>query len=71
MKFSYGVEARLVFTKHPECAYYYKESYGLYESLEPVVGHDDAEDAMCWAEMAYVGLDYEHDEFTIEMIDVL
>ena len=71
MKFSYGVEARLVFTKDPKCAYWYSESYDLYEALEPIVGHDDAEDAMCWAEMAYVGLDYEHDEFTIEMMDML
>lgn len=71
MKFSYGVEARLVFTKDLKCAYYYKESYDLYERLEPVVGHDDAEDAMCWAEMAYVGSDYEHEEFTIEMVEVL
>ena len=71
MKFSYGVEAKLIFTKDPHCAYYYKESYGLYERLEPIVGHDDAEDAMCWAEMAYVGLDYEHEEFIIEMVEVL
>lgn len=71
MKFSCGIEARLVFTKDPKYAYYYKESYDLYEKLEPIVGHEDAESAMCWAEMAYVGLDYEHDEFTIEMMDVL
>ena len=71
MKFSYGVEAKLVFTKYPEYTYYYKESYDLYEKLEPIVGHDDAEDAMCWAEMAYVGLDYEHEEFTIEIVEVL
>lgn len=71
MKFSYGVEARLVFTKHPEYAYYYNESYDLYEHLEPIVGHDDAEGAMCWTEMACVGMDYEHEEFTIEMMEVL
>ena len=71
MKFSYGVEARLVFTKHPEYAYYYNEEYDLYEKLEPVVGHEDAEDASSWAEMACVGMDYEHEEFTIEMMEVL
>jgi hypothetical protein len=25
---------------------------------------------MCWAEMACVGMDYEHEEFTIEMVEV-
>lgn len=71
MNFSSGIEAKLVFTKDPHYAYYYSESYDLYERLEPVVGHDDAEDAMCWAEMAFIGMDYEHEEFTIEMVEVL
>lgn len=71
MNFSSGVEARLVFTKDPKYAYYYNEGYDLYERLEPVVGHDDAEDAMCWAEMAFIGMYYEHEEFTIEMVEVL
>lgn len=71
MKFSYGVEARLVFTKDPRYAYYYSESYDIYEKLEPVVGHEIAEKAMCWAEMACVGMDYEHEAFIIEMVEVL
>lgn len=71
MKFSRDVEVRVVFTKDPAWEYYYSDSYDLYEKLEPVVGHDDAESAMCWAEMACVGMDYEHEEFTIEMMEVL
>ena len=71
MRFSYGVEARLAFTKDPKYEYYYNDSYDLYEKLEPVVGHNDAENAMCWAEMAFVGMDYEHEEFTIEMMEVI
>jgi hypothetical protein len=71
MKFNYGVEAKLVFTKDTKYAYYYNENYDLYEKLEPIVGHDAAEDAMCWAEMACIGMDYEHEKFTIEMVEVL
>jgi hypothetical protein len=70
MRFSYGIEAILVFTKDPKWKYYYNDSYDLYEKLEPAVGHDIAEGATCWAEMACVGMDYEHEEFTIEMVEV-
>jgi hypothetical protein len=71
MKFEYGVEVRLVFTQDTKYAYYYNDSYDLYEKLEPMFGHNIAEDAMCWSEMAIVGMYYEHDEFTIEMVEVL
>ena len=58
-KFSYGVRARLVFTDDPRCAYYCEDDESVYEKLEPIVGHEVAEDASSWAELTYVGDYYE------------
>lgn len=69
-EFSYGVSARLVFTKEPNIAYYCEDDESVYEKLEPIVGHEVAENASSWAEMACVDDYYEHDEFTIEMVEV-
>lgn len=69
-KFDSGVNARLVFTNEPNIAYYCEDDESVYEKLEPIVGHEVAEDASSWAEMTYVGDYYEHDEFTIEMVEV-
>lgn len=69
MRYDYGVRARLVFTNKPNVAVYYNNSEEIYNILEPCVGHYDAEDAACWSEMAPVGEDYEHDDFTIEMVE--
>ena len=69
-KFDRGVNARLVFADDPRVSYYCEDDESVYEKLEPIVGHEVAEDASSWAEMACVGMDYEHDEFTIEIVEV-
>ena len=69
-KFDRGVNAKLVFADDPGTSYYCEDDESVYEKLEPIVGHEVAEDASSWAELTYVGDFYEHDEFTIEMVEV-
>ena len=72
MKYSFGVGARVVFIDTPNVASIYKDSRDVYDILECVVGHEVAESASCWTELACVGeAPYEHEEFTIEMVEVL
>ena len=69
-KFDRGVNAKLAFADDPGISYYCEDDESVYEKLEPIVGHEVAEDASSWAELTYVGDYYKHDEFTIEMVEV-
>lgn len=42
-----------------------------YEIIMEITGdnHEDSEDASSWCELACVGETYEHDKFTIEIIE--
>lgn len=68
MEFSRGVYAYLTF--NGEAVHYWLDSgESVYDYLEPVVGHDEAEEAACWCELHCVGDEYEHELFTIEMVE--
>jgi hypothetical protein len=69
MKFSFGVMARVVFNDTPNIGSCYKDSRDVYDAIEYQFGHEVAIGASCWTELACVGEIYEHDEFTIEMIE--
>lgn len=69
MRFSFGVMARVVFNDSTNIGSCYKDSRDVYDAIEYQFGHEVAVGASCWTELACVGEIYEHDEFTIEMID--
>jgi hypothetical protein len=69
MRFSFCVMARVVFNDSPNIRNCYKDSRDVYDAIEYQFGHEVAVGASCWTELACVGEIYEHDEFTIEMID--
>ena len=68
MKFSFGVMARVVCFDAPNVGNCYRDSQDVYDILEYQFGHDIAENASSWTELACIGEIYEHDEFTIEMV---
>ena len=71
MKYSFGVGARVVFIDTPNVASIYKDSSDVYDAIEYTMGHEVAVGASCWTELACVGEAlYEHDKFTIEMVEV-
>ena len=70
MRYSRGLEAKIIFKDDQSCAYYCRSSEGVYDMLEPKIGHDYAEDAACWSEMAAIDDYYSHDDFTVEMVEV-
>ena len=69
MRFSFGVMARVVYNNYPNVGNCYKDSRDVYDAIEYQFGHDIAVDASSWTELACVGEIYEHDEFTIEMVN--
>lgn len=69
MKFSYGVYAQLTFKDDVSVSYYLYDSESVYDHLADRCGHDIAEDASSWTEMACVGDWYEDSEFEIEMME--
>lgn len=42
---------------------------GIYNLLEPLAGHEAAEDAASWCELNPVGAEYDGDGFSIEIVD--
>ena len=69
MKFSFGVMARVVYYDTPNVASCYKDSQDVYDMIEYQFGHDVAASVSSWTELACVGEIYEHDEFTIEIVE--
>lgn len=73
MRFSKSVYAKVKFNTEANgyiSAHFIGCSEDLYDELEPMFGHELAVDASCWAELACVGEEYEHEEFIIEMVEV-
>ena len=73
MKFSHGVYAQVEFvpeTKNYHSTYLAGCSEDLYDYLEYKFGHEVAADASSWAELACVGEEYEHEEFTLTMVEL-
>ena len=71
MKFSFGVRAKLKYNDTPNVASYLKDTEDVYDIIEDEFGPEVAISASSWTELACVGEIYEHDKFTIEMVDVL
>lgn len=69
MRFSFGVIARVVCSDSPNVGSCYKDSRDVYDAIEYQFGHEVAESASCWTEIACVGEIYEHDKFTVEMVE--
>lgn len=45
--------------------------YDIYEKIMFITenNHEISEDAASWCELAYIGATYEHEQFTIEIIE--
>lgn len=71
MKFSFGVMAKLKYSNTPNVASYLKDTEDVYDIIEDEFGSDVAISASSWTELACVGEVYEHDQFTIEMVDMI
>lgn len=71
MKFSFGVGAKLKYSDTPNVASYLKDTEDVYEIIEYEFGPEVAISASSWTELACVGEVYEHNQFTIEMVDTL
>ena len=69
MKFSFGVMAKLKYNDTPNVVSYLKDTEDVYEIIEDEFGHDIAANVSSWTELACVGEIYEHDQFTIEMVE--
>jgi hypothetical protein len=69
MKFSYGVMAKLKYSNTPNVASYLKNTEDMYDIIEDEFGPAVAISVSSWAELACVGEVYEHERFTIEMIE--
>lgn len=70
MKFSYGIGAKLKYSDSLNVASYYKDTDDIYEVIEDNFGPETAISVSSWTELACVGEIYEHDGFTIEMVEV-
>lgn len=71
MKFSFGVRAKLKYNDTPNVASYLKDTEDVYDIIEDEFGPDVAISASSWTELACVGEIYEHNQFIIEMVNVL
>jgi hypothetical protein len=71
MKFSFGVSAKLKYSDTPNVASYLKDTEDVYEIIEDEFGPDVAISASSWTELACVGEAYEHDKFSIEMVEYI
>ena len=69
MRFSFGVNAKLKYNDMPNVASYLKDTDDIYDIIEDGFGPEVAISASSWAELACVGEVYEHDQFTIEMVE--
>lgn len=69
MKFSFGVRAKLKYSDTPNVASYLKDTEDVYDIIEDEFGPEVAISASSWTELACVGEIYEHDKFTIEMVE--
>ena len=69
MKFSFGVNAKLKYSDTPNVASYLKDTEDVDEIIEDEFGPEVAISASSWTELACVGEVYEHEQFTIEMVE--
>ena len=70
MKFSFGVGAKLKYNDAPNVASYLKDTDDVYDIIEDEFGPCVAISASSWTELACIGEVYEHEQFTIEMVEV-
>lgn len=69
MNFSKGVYAQVTLKEDINEIYYFYNCGSVYDFLNERFGHNLAENASSWVELACVGEVYENDDFEIEIME--